>query len=653
MAEQAYIQEESVGELVRRQEDTYIRGSTNISKYVVFSMHDTLEKIDAYLNSKHTSGETDSQGRDKPFFNIVTAAVNIWYRATDIDRKDIKIKPTKLADTLAAFLATVHLQAWMRRENFGSFLNDWGRSLARYGSTPLKFVEKGGRLIPVVVPWSTLIVDTVDFNNNVKIEVLEYTEGQLRGKTEYDQTQVEALCSARSARQTLDRQNKDSKNDYIKLYEVHGLLPKSLLTGQGSDQDIYTQQMHVISFVQAKNNGEYQDFSLFSGREAKDPYMITHLIREDNRTLSIGAVEHLFEAQWMMNHTVKSIKDQLDLASKLIFQTSDGNFVGQNALSAIENGDILIHKDGKPLTQVANTSHDISALESHGQMWKSLSNEIVGISESMMGQSAPSGTAWRQVNALLEENHSLFEMMTENKGIHIEEMMRNFVIPFLKKGLKNSKEIAAELEAHDIQKIDATYIKNASTKSVNDAVKKAILNNQKVTPQMQAQMTQDTQKATQESVSSMGAARFFAPSDIKSKTWADLFSTLEWDVDVDVTGEESPDKEDMATLSTVLQTIASNPRVLSDPNAKLIFNKILTMTGAVSSLELVEAQPYLPLPSKRFTETMDYTDVPDDIKRQMEEQAGFQPSQMGNNQPPAPPEPVPPTSPKPATPIGG
>ena len=60
-------------------------------------------------------------------------AVNIWYRATDIDRKDIRIKATKQRDILGAFLATIHLQEWMRKDNFGKFLNDWGRSLAKYG----------------------------------------------------------------------------------------------------------------------------------------------------------------------------------------------------------------------------------------------------------------------------------------------------------------------------------------------------------------------------------------------------------------------------------------------------------------------------------------------------------------------------------------
>src|SRR6185295_7773207 len=136
----------SIGEIVRKSENDYINGTTTLGKYVEFSQHENIEKIDAYLNSKHISGDIDSLGREKPFFNIVTAAVNIWYRATDIDRKQIKIKPTRITQTVMAFVGSLHLQEWMRRNFFGAFLNDWGLALSEYGSIPLKFVEKGDKL---------------------------------------------------------------------------------------------------------------------------------------------------------------------------------------------------------------------------------------------------------------------------------------------------------------------------------------------------------------------------------------------------------------------------------------------------------------------------------------------------------------------------
>src|SRR3990167_2939251 len=174
--------ENGIGSIVRKMESDWKVGNTQISDYVSFNMNETLNKIDAYLNSKMINGDKDSLGRKKPFFNIVTAASNIWYRATDIDRKNIKIKGTNIKNFLVAFIALVLLRNWMRENNFGIFLNKWGRVLSRYGSAVPKFVEKDGTLHHEIVSWNRIICDAISFDSNPQIEVLELTEAQLREK---------------------------------------------------------------------------------------------------------------------------------------------------------------------------------------------------------------------------------------------------------------------------------------------------------------------------------------------------------------------------------------------------------------------------------------------------------------------------------------
>jgi len=592
MAEQ--IQKHEIGALIRKMESDYRTGTTTISKYVDFNLLENLEKIDAYTNSKHTSGAEDSLGRDKPFFNIVTSAINIWYRATDIDRKDIRIKSTKLKDTTRAFVATMKLQQWMRDTGFGAFLNKWGRSLAKNGSSVLKFVEKDGKLIPMVVDWMKVIIDAVNFDDNPVIEIIELTPAQLKNRKGYDKDVVNSLLSAVAVRETRDGQKKDTKANYIKVYEIHGVLPLSYITDKEEDEETFTQQMHVISFVAKNDKGdEFDEFTLAKGREAKSPYMITHLIEEENRSQSIGSVEHLFDAQWMNNHTAKAIKDHLDLASKMIFQTSDDTFVGQNALSAIETGDILIHAPNEPLTQMNNSSHDITQLQNFGTMWKQLGNEITGISEAMMGSTPKSGTAWRQTEAVLSESHDLFELMTENKGLHIEEMMRKFVLPHLKKQLKNRDEIIGVLEDHDIKQIDSKLIKIQTEKKVKREIIDSLTQGE-LPVQLDVEATQESVKSE---LAEMGNVRSFIPSEIEDLEWENYFEGMVWESEVDVTGEASATQSHMTTLTTVLQTIATNPAVLSDPNAKMLFNKILSMTGAVSPIEMAET-PKPPMPTE-------------------------------------------------------
>lgn len=583
----------SVGELVRTLEQDFISGTgTLMSKYVRTDLYDDINKIYAYLESKHVSGDKDSLGRDKPFFNIVTAARNIWFRATDIDRKNITCKPTKAKDIIGAFLLTVHLQDWMRRENFGSFLNAWGLELAGFNSVPVKFVEKDGRLIPSVCSWSRMIADQINFAENPKIEILELTEAQLYDRG-YDEETIEELCAGQKARELTNKQTRDNKNSYFKIYEVHGNFPLSYLTGNDEDDDVFCQQMHVLSFLKKVDGDGYDDYSLYKGKEEKDPYMLTSLIPATDGSISLnGSVKNLFESQWMVNHTAKAIKDQLDLASKLIFQTSDQNFVGQNALYAIESGDILVHSVNQPLTQVNNNSHDVSSLQSFGGQWKQLANEINGISEAMMGVNPPSGSAWRQTEALLQESHSLFELMTENKGLAIEEMVRKYVFPYLKKKMNHSEEVAATLDLNGITQIENIYVRNEAIRRGNKLIKDQILSGNIANP---ADL-----KALEESVkgelNSMGNYRFFKPSDLDDKTWKEEFKDLEWDVEVDITGESVDKQAILTTLNTALQVII-NPNFANNPKAQFIIDRILTETGKISPLELASIpKPEQPQP---------------------------------------------------------
>ena len=589
-------QTKSIGDLVREAESDYIDGTTQTSKYVEWSLYENIEKIDAYLSSKHTSGEFDSMGREKPFMNIVTASRNIWYRATDLDRKNVKIRPTKSSDDMIVFIATAHLQEWMRRERFGVFLNDWGRTLASYGSAISKFVEKNGKLTPSVMAWNRMIVDPVDFDNNLKIEVLEYTEAQLRQHPGYDQEMVDKLVETKKARETAGLQNKDNRADFIKLYEVHGNLALSHLTGKPEDDNTYVDQMQVVSFVASKENGKFDDFVLFKGKEKRCPYMISHLIEEDGRTQGIGAVEHLFDAQWMVNHSVKSIKDQLDLASKLFFQTSDGNFLGQNAIESIETGDVMIHAPNEPLTQVNNGSHDITSQQNFASMWKVLGQEITSTPDSLMGSNQPSGTAWRQVEALQMEASSLFELMTENKGLAVEDMLREFVIPFLKKKMDTGEEIAATLKQYDIDKIDSRYVANKATELTNKLIVELALSDEMPTPEDQALLQEVAEKGIDATIKSQGNTRYFIPSEVEDKTWKEILKDLEWDVEVDITGEPRDTQNLMATLNTTLGIVAGLGGQPMPEEMKVIFNKILEMTGALSPIELSA------LPNKGITE---------------------------------------------------
>ena len=598
------IDTDKVAELVTTLERNF-KQPNKTSKYVSENIQEDIDQTYAYLNSKHISGDTDSLGRQKPFFNIVTAAKNIRYRATDIDTKNVNLKPKDDKEVILAFVAQIKLRKWMNRKEFGLFLNKWGMELSAFNSSVVKSIDSNGKLNITIVPWGRLLFNVADFKNNPKVELLTLTPEKLiqRG---YNKKQVNKLIDGLKESSSTDSspENKDSSKRGIKLYELHGMLPKSYLTGRVKDKETYVQQMHVISFLKSGNKDE--SVTLYSGQETKDPYLLATLMPSTDGSVSLnGVVKELFEAQWMMNHTVKSIKDQMDIASKLFFQTSDQNLAGRNILTAIEQGDVLVHALNQPLTQVNNVSHDIGTQESFGNLWKGLSNEIAGVSESMLGQTAPSGTAWRQVQAILNESHSLFSTMQQNKGLYLEEIVRSAIIPHIKEQLDNKDEITSVLEQNDITTIDAKYVPQEAIKRYNQQVIKDVLSGKQPNSFDATQMQQQVKDTLS------GGMRTFKPSDIPADTWKEVMKDFEWEVGVNITGESSNTQDVLETLSTALNAVA-NPNFANNPQAQIIVSKILEATGQISPLELQEVnkpqpqtqqQPQLGSKPERFIPT--------------------------------------------------
>ena len=611
------MQKDSIHSIIRKAEDNYIHGTTRIGDHVEWSMHDTIERITAYLNSKHISGDKDSLGRDKPFFNITVAARNIWWRATDIDRKDIRFIPKTSSSVVLAFVANVMLQNWMDKNRFGQFLNQWGLTLASYGSAISKWVERDNQLVPSVVPWNRTICDPVDFEALPRIEKLYKTPGQLRNMaTEghpsyagYDMDMVESLIAAVSAtRKTLGDQQVDNQSEFIELWEVHGLLPAALLEDdwQNADDKLweqFRQQMHVVSYTKSADASKgYDDYTLFKGKEKNDIYQKDDLISEDGRTLAIGSVEASFEAQWMQNHSQKNIKDTLDLASKLIFQTADSFYVGRNVLSAIESGDILVHKTDSPLTQINNSKADITAFQNFASQWRVLQQEITSTPDALRGTTLPSGTPYSLGAYLGGQANSLFEIMTENKGLAIEDMLRKYIIPHLKKQLKNKDEIVGILDDAGVQEIDALYVPAEAVRRFNKRTMSTLLQGGMPSPFNQ----QAEEQSVRQGLGQLGNKRFFVPDELSQKQWDEVFADFEWDnVRLEVTNESADKQAILQTLASVFQSIVpialNNPAALDNPILKTVLGGILRETSVISPLQLstmaTQPQPQTPLPT--------------------------------------------------------
>jgi hypothetical protein len=86
---------------------------------------------------------------------------------------------------------------------------------------------------------------------------------------------------------------------------------------------------------------------------------------------------------------------------------------------------------------------------------------------------------------------------------------------------------------------------------------------------------------------SLGNNRYFAPDDIDEKTWKDIFKDYEWEVEIEVTNEQTDKQAVLANLNDTLGKLAQ----LGDiDNARLVLSKILEETDIFSPMELTAVQ---------------------------------------------------------------
>ena len=332
------------------------------------------------------------------------------------------------------------------------------KHLPTYGSVVTKVVEKEGELSIQVMDWQNFFCDPVDFDSAPKIEKLTLTPAQLRMKASegWDPDNIQALIEAkRESRKNAKGETVYEDPAYIEVFEVHGLMENGRLKVKptAKENKTYSQQMHVIAW-EVNDKNEREDFTLYKGKEKKDPYSISHWKKTKGRTLGVGVVEDMFQPQIWHNYGAKKIKDQLDLASTTIFQSSDGNLAARNVLNNLQNGDFIIHAVNQPITPVNAAPQGVQGWQEFMEMGKGVAEQITSTPDAISGDTMPSGTAFRQVALLNTEAHSYFDYITENKGNYVEFLYREYFIPYIVKQLYNTDEIVATLDSHEIEFLD-------------------------------------------------------------------------------------------------------------------------------------------------------------------------------------------------------
>lgn len=551
--------------------DNYFEGTINVYGDKEFSQYDTLTTIDYYTDDSYVSGDKDRQGKEKPFYNVVNAAVDLAVKATDFDTKDIILRPTKPQYKVQSMLLSKELRDWMRETNFAKTLNEFGETRPKYGGVILKKTERGGELKIDVVKWKNVITDQIDIHEGVIAEKHDMTQVQLSKKRGVWAGLDENWNDIMELFERDVKKKKDDQNETVNtitVYEVEGEFPETFMD-ENADEYEYSLQKHFII-----DEGEKDQYILHSEEPKETQYKYLAWEEVAGRALGRGVTERGFQAQRWINDAKIKERDAMEIASKVVFVTTDDR-IFENILTDLDNGDVISKKDGKEFSILNTTSNALPQFDNNVASWMSQFEKATSTFASVTGETMPSNTPLGSVQIQNQEARSLFDYKREQAGIFLKEVVEDWIMPFLLKQVRKAHDLHTQFSAEELLMIDDRY----ATTEVNRKVLDRLERGEVTTLEEYAEAIQ----AEKILLSEGGDRRFLA---IPEKFYDDI----ETKVEVVTTNEQLNKAVAIQSLSEILRIVAQDPTVTQDPIKSKVFAEMVEMSGiGISSAELLSS----------------------------------------------------------------
>jgi hypothetical protein len=534
--------------------------SVEIIEGLTFSQKETLKTIEYYTSSKYLSGNKDSLGREKPFYEINNFRVRVAKTATDIDVKDIRVEADKPKFYVQAMLLNSELYKWMKESNFSLTLNNMGHTRPKYGGVLVKKTEEDGLKIEVV-DWKNAVTDQTDITSLV-VETHYMTPSEMYKKKDVWENVDEVLeqfkkhCKGKTGTRK------------ITVYELVGDMPSEYFE---EDEDGYERYRCFIAEIGNKK------YKLFSNVQTKEQYKYLEWEKVPGRGLGRGIVEEGFESQVWTNDSMIAMKDVMTLAGKIVLFTDSQKINSGNVITDIESGHVFQGNKGDTLQSVNLMPSALPQMENMINLWKDQYDRVASTFDANTGEQPPSGTPLGQTQILNSVANSPFEYQREVWGIFVNEIINDWVFPYLIKKLKKGHTLVADFDEEELKIIDDSFSLHQANKKYVDK----ILNGERVF--MDEYLSSiEAYKGVQQS---LGRRRYIEIPD-------GFFDDFKGKVTINITGEMKNKQAVLQSLSSILTIVASNPAVLQDPTLYKIFGTIVEMSGVpISPTQLKTSAP--------------------------------------------------------------
>lgn len=592
----------NITDLVTQMKKNFLERKIEIMEGLEFNQYETLKTIHFYLNSKFVGGDSDENGNDKFFHNIINHRNAHSTKNIDLDTKDVRVTTELENKYWATWLFRMELKEWMRKEKFAINLNQLAEDLPKFGSVVWKKCTEIGEDGNSKVCIKS--VDLRDFINDQTVESLKDSQlvaeriimnaQEIEDKIAdgWDEKAVKELLKPTNMAVKKDKflRDQDAQNagtysltdslPSIDVYEVWGWIPETYLPEAlaGNNPDP-SKCKYVMAIIAGLESGVTSKTLFCEEAEPEDfPYKEVHMRRTPGRWLGIGNTEMLFSLQIRMNELVNRFFTALRLGSVSLFQTR-GKMYQKNLVQDAQDGDII--ESSHPIEPITTAIQAFGQYQTEVQMIETLADKICNTPEVVTGESMPAATPFRLGAQLGNSAAKIFDFVRENCGIFVGDVMRNWVLEELREHVTEEHMLDLIGSVEDFVAFDTAYRKSV----LYDQVKTYVLKTGYLPSPEEYQVAE---RALSDQMKN-GDRKIKVEEDFYDEDFLDTCQIV-----IDPTGETEDKQAQTETLGNILQIVTSNPAILQDTNARYIIGKIMEGSG-ISPLKLAgfvsEPQP--------------------------------------------------------------
>lgn len=568
--------QEDIYQYIVGQEAAYKTAKVPIVDGMEWSMYEHIRLSTLYKNSKFSTGADDG---NRPFKNIIRPILNVAYRSEGFDVKDIEVYVNDAKNYYKSMLVRKFHNKWARDNDLDTFIDDIVESYVDYGGILAKDVND---IRPEVVPLQRLaFCDQTNILTGIICEKHSYSPTELLDMADYgwgDESngatatlqEVIKLSKSEKTANTLSGQKAKTPGKYIEVYELHGSMPDGWLTDDANkdDEEKYSAQIQIVCFYKKDDNNK-AGITLFKGKEKTLPYKFLSRDKIYGRALGYGGIEELFEPQIWTNYNMIQVKDMLDVASIMIAQTADKSFANSNKITDLPKGQIVTYEDGKPLTQVVFQPVNIELFNDAVDKWEIQARTTGSANDAQLGISPTSGTPFALQNLVTSTGQGIHEYRRGKISTFLEEIYRDWILPYLVKEINNGHEWLDELDIDELQYVAEQVATNKANRQAVDLIIKYAQGKGESPNQA---MVDTFKNVTKETWLKGGNDKFIQIIE-------DEFKDIPMDVFVNIAGKQKDLGRVASGLTNVFRQIFANPTVLQNPGMADLFNQIVEASG--------------------------------------------------------------------------